>query len=104
MCALHFYVNLGEEVVVHEITVALFVRAVKADVLVKVEGAALREGEPPRGAEAGQLGVEAERRGAGGQTEHGVRFCSEKVYITLSCLGNYFFLGADDNFNFYLPR
>ena len=84
---------------VHEIAVALLVRAVQPHVFVKVEGGAVRKGELPLRAELHQVGVEAERRGAGGQAEDGVGLGVEQVYITLRCLGAGFLLGADDKFH-----
>ena len=70
---LALYVDAVEEVAVHEIAVALVMRAVEADVLVEVEALRLREAELPLRAQPRELGIEAEGRRARREAEHRVR-------------------------------
>ena len=64
-------VDVVEELVVHEVPVALRVLATEADVLVEVEGDDASEGEAVFGVEATEFLVEVDRGGTGGEAEDG---------------------------------
>ena len=66
------HVDLLEEVLVHEVVVALEMILRQAHVLVEIEGGYLGEVEPLVLVHADQLFVEAQRRGSGRQPQHGV--------------------------------
>ena len=103
MGVLRLDVYVLEEVLIHEVPVALVIRAVQADVLVKVEALGPGKGHFPRRAEPGELGVQAQRRGARGQAEYGLRLAAEQLHIALRRLLGYFLFAADYQFHIRPP-
>ncbi len=63
-------VDVIEEVLLHEVAIAVRVGGTEAHVLVEVEGDDARKIEPFLAVHADQLGIRAQRRAAGGQSEH----------------------------------
>ena len=64
-------VELGEQVLPHEPMVGVEAPRVHRVVLVEIEGDDVPEAEPLVAVQADQLAVDADRRGAGGEPEHG---------------------------------
>ncbi len=92
-------VDMIEQVVVHEVAVALIVAAVKSHILIQVEAGSILEGDLPCLVEADQLGVEAERGGAGGAAQDGVGLALQQINILLRSHGCDVFGGINDNFH-----
>ena len=65
-------VDVVEQILVHEIAIALVVGAVQADVFVEVIGIHIGEVQLLRVAAARELLIHGHGRGAGGQTQHGL--------------------------------
>ena len=65
-------IDMGEQVVLHEVTVALVVLRIKASVLVQVEAGHVLEGQRAGLVVLNQAAVQADRGRAGGQTQHAI--------------------------------
>ena len=72
----------SNRLLLHEVAVALRMRAAQADVLVEVERHDAREVEPLLAVHADQLGIHAQRRAAGGQPQHAGRPPPHQVAAT----------------------
>ena len=65
-------IDMGEQVVLHEVTVALVVLRIEAAVLVQVEAGHVLEGQRAGLVVLNQAAVQADRGRAGGQTQHAI--------------------------------
>ena len=92
-------VDMIEQVVIHEVPIALIVGTVQADVLVQVEAGSVFERNLPRLVEPDQLRIETERSGAGGTAQDGVGLALQESDILLSSHGRDVLGRIDDNFH-----
>src|SRR5438552_2164394 len=93
-------VHLPEEVLIHEVVVALWMIRGQTDVFVEVERRHAREVDLPRLVQAYQLLIQAEWRGPGRHTEYGIRLGVEHVDDELRRhLAHLLVVALDDDFH-----
>ena len=79
MRAVRVDVDVVEQVLLHEVAVALRMRRPQAHVFVEVERRDLREIEPLLPVQADQLAVQGQRRAAGRQAQHAIGLSADQV-------------------------
>ena len=79
MRVLGAHVDLAEQVLLHEVVVALLVIGRQAAIFVQIERCNAREVDTLGFVALGDFGVEALRRGAGGQAQHAARLFLDQV-------------------------
>ena len=95
--ALRVEIDVVEQVVVHEVAVALIMRGLETDILVEVERGHVLEADLASLVQFDELGIEVERRGAGSKTQHGVRLRVQHFLVDGSSLLRNAFGGIDDD-------
>ena len=87
-----------EEIVVHEVAVALIVGGLQADILIQIDGMDLGEIQALFGAAARQLPVHADGAGAGGEAEGALRVLPDDGFDDVSGDGaGLFVIFCDDH-------